>query len=787
MKFLHLAAAILAISVGASGQTGPASVSGNISDAEGRPVAGAQVRISGIGARGTIEKRADDAGSYRAELPAAGRYILSVSTEDGRRAAAEVFEIAEGESVNLSLVLQRLPALREVVDVAVSAGAVQPISDVSKTVNVIGSEELSARGDISVVDALKTIPGFRVQQFGGFGSLANIKTRGLQEQATSVLVDGIRFRDPTAITGDASPFLADLTVLGIDRIEVLRGSGSSVYGTNAIGGVVDLRTEEPGRGIHGNFSTDAGGLGLKRLVAGLSGGSEEFSAGGSFSRTVFSKGIDGEDDALNNGFLGRADYRPFGNTSVGGKLFVSRADLRLNANPDTLGDVSGGSVIDARPGINFIPDDNDPDSSQENRLIGYQLRLDQIITPSLLFTASFQGLESERTTVNGPLGPGFQPFGGEESGTFDGGIDTFQARIDWAAAPSQNLTVGYEFESETYGNSGFGPFPGSAFSAESGQRSNTVFVQHLAGFFGSRLQLAGGFRAQAFSIGNTVFSAGNAPYEDLSIVDPPVSYTFDGAGSWYFRSSGTKLRAHVGNGYRVPSLYERLGTFWSSFSQEFVALGDPDLKPERSISFDAGIEQELAKGRARLSASYFYSKMTDIIGFGSPAPDIGTTPRPFGGYRNEDGGIARGAELSASLRPLNSSYLFVSYTFTNSDQLMPEVAGSGIISTLGIPVHQFTLVAAQRLTDRLTLSFDLTATGDYLAPIFSNTSFTTVIYRFDGNRRGDVSAMYEIPVFSERARLRFRGTLQNVFDYGYFENGFRTEGRTGRVGVGIEF
>src|SRR5206468_12458774 len=114
------------------------------------------------------------------------------------------------------------------------------------------------RADFSLVEALQTIPGFRVQQLGGFGRTASIKTRGLRNQDTAVLIDGIRFRDASAITGDASPFLSDFTLTSVNRIEVLRGSGSSLYGTNAIGGVIDFQTPEPQQGWHGQVSGAAG-------------------------------------------------------------------------------------------------------------------------------------------------------------------------------------------------------------------------------------------------------------------------------------------------------------------------------------------------------------------------------------------------------------------------------------------------------------------------------------------------------------------------------------------------
>jgi outer membrane receptor protein involved in Fe transport len=237
----------------------------------------------------------------------------------------------------------------------------------------------------------------------------------------------------------------------------------------------------------------------------------------------------------------------------------------------------------------------------------------------------------------------------------------------------------------------------------------------------------------------------------------------------------------------VPSLYERYGTFYSTFgTPSFIALGDPDLRPERSVAFDIGIEQDLTAKRVRISATYFYTKLIDIIGFSTVVPDIGSTPRPFGGYENQKGGIARGGEFSVRAEPIRSTDLFASYTFTNSDQLTPQVAGSGILRSLGIPNHQFTVVVTQRYK-RFWVNFDLLATSSYLAPIFSNASFEAYVYRFSGNRKGDLTAGYTFRLGKEVLNLRLYGTIENVFDNEYYENGFRTFGRYGRVGITFGF
>jgi outer membrane receptor protein involved in Fe transport len=278
------------------------------------------------------------------------------------------------------------------------------------------------------------------------------------------------------------------------------------------------------------------------------------------------------------------------------------------------------------------------------------------------------------------------------------------------------------------------------------------------------------------------FSAVNALYSGFNLENPPNAYTFDGAVSYFFERTGTKIRAHVGNGYRVPSLFERFGSSFSSFSQNFTALGDPELIPERTVAFDGGVEQNLFDNRAKLTAVYFYTRLIDTIGFGTGARVIQNTPRPFGGYLNTRGGVARGGEFSGDVHVTDSTDVFASYTFTNSDQRASQVPTVGIIETLGIPKHQFTLVARQRFK-RAWATLDFLAASSYLAPI----GFPTRVFRFDGNRRADLTGGYNFPLKGERFTLRVFGTIENLLGDDYYENGFRTFDRNGRLGLSFGF
>ncbi|MFN3329774.1 MAG: TonB-dependent receptor plug domain-containing protein, partial [Pyrinomonadaceae bacterium] len=608
--------------------------------------------------------------------------------------------------------------------------------------------------------------------------------------------------------GDATAFLSDFTFTGISRIEVLRGAGSSLYGTNAIGGTIDLQTPRPSSGVKGEIGGILGGYGLGRFQARFSDGTkdEKFAYGLGVSRTAYTKGIDEQDNAHNTNFQARIEFNPFRSTNISARFFISDAYVRLNSSPDTIGTLpsTNAVIIKAIPlsrselrryetgtpisqlnrgNATFIPDANDPDSTQKSKFFNGQVSLTQVLRSDLIFRAFYSGLKTSRRNDNGPLGIGFQS---ASTSFFDGTIQTVNARLDWTPNRVHEITIGYEFEHEKFGNDGFTPTGTGNFFTRAYQSSNAFFAQDVVRLMEGRLTLSGGFRTQVFNLETPKFSLTNAPYQNLSLENPPTAYTFDGAVSYFIQQTGTKFRAHVGTGYRVPSLYERFGSFFSSFSQSFVALGDPDLEPERTIGIDGGIEQYLFGNNLKLSAVYFYTKLIRTIGFGSPVRNIGTTQRPFGGYFNTQGGIARGGEFTTEAKIAKTTSIFASYTYTNSDQRQPQVAGSGIIETLAIPKHQFTLVATQKIKP-FWINFDLLATSSYLAPIFSNSTFRNYIYRFDGNRKADLTVSYEVPIKKENLRLRISGTVENIFNDEYYENGFRTFGRYGRIGFGFSF
>jgi vitamin B12 transporter len=798
---------LLVLTQSALAQSGTTSITGHVKDPQGANLPGATVTLYARERTFSLTTTTDSSGTYRFEKLAPGEYLVEAKAEGFASAGAKQLVVERGQAATLDIPLE-LSGVRSTV-VVTASDTPQSVDEVSKAVTVVDRQEMDERDESAIAESLRIVPGLRVQQLGGPGSFTSIKTRGLRNEDTAVLIDGLRFRDAAATQGDASGFLEDLIVTDVSRVEVLRGSGSSLYGTNAIGGVINLVTDEGGGAFHGSVLGEGGGLGMFRGRGQFAGGSRNdtivYSAG--FSHLNVARGIDGQDEARNTSGQGRVLFRLTPTMTLSGRIYAANSRLQLNNSPQGIGSLPATGIIEAIPlspaelrrfeagvptsqlnvgAATFISAANDPDNLRKANFLSGAVIFTQRPTDAFGYTISYQGLATNRSSINGPLGVGFQPFGGSDRSDFDARIHTFNARFDLRAGRANLISGGYEFENENFKNPSLPADPAGNSNVDVSQRSHTLFVQDQLRFMDDRVQISGAFRAQFFRLQQPVFTpAATSPYKNLTFLSPPTAYTGDGSVAYMFRSSGTKLRAHIGNGYRAPSLFERFGTFFDSFFG-FSPIGDPRLKPDRSIALDAGIDQTFSKNRLRASATYFYTELQKVIIFDfSGVINPATDPfGRFGGYRNTDGGIARGVELSMMATPTRTLNLSAAYTYTKTLQRTPQVLGT--LRSLVIPDHQFSLVASQRIGRRFLVNFDLSTSSDYLGAIFDPVTFASRAYRFRGLAKADLGASYTLPLGESRS-LRFFGYVDNLFDREYFESGFRTPGRTGRAGAMFVF
>ena len=784
-------------------------VGGLITDPSGAAVPNAVVTLFARDNSLRFTTRTNRRGEYRFASVAPGEYLMEVEARHFAPAAAESVRVRRGAASTLDIQV-KLARVRTKV-VVTSSGTARTAEEVSKALDTIDAEQIERRADFSLAEALRGVAALRVQQQRGPGSLTTIQIRGLRSQDTAVLVDGVRLRDAADVQGAATPLMQDLMAVNTERIEVLRGSGSSLYGSNAIGGVVNIVTDRGGGPPHGQLLAEGGGLGLLRGRARVGGGAldQRLSYSGGIAHLNVRDGIDGSDTFRNSSGHAFVGYHFTPSLSLGGRVFAADGFVQLNDNPfvpfDATGNLPLSGAIRATPlateeqrkleageafrvgQANFAADPNDPDSRRSTSYLTAAVDLSQRISDRASYRLGYQGVITGRNFQDGPGGVQFEPLFNNSS-SFDGRIDVVEARTDLRLGRHNLFSLGYEFERERYDSPTRDENPDPAehvdVRLEIEQRSHGVFFQDQLRLRDSRLQISLSGRVQGFGLTQPQFSGGPSPYAGIAFEDPKSAYTGDGAVSYFFAGSGTKLRAHAGNAYRAPSLFERFGS--SFFFGSFSPFGDPTLRPERTIAFDAGVDQWLARDRLKVSATYFYTGLQEIIFFDFSG-GIDFTTDPFGrfiGYRNTGGGLARGVEVSVDAGPTPLLDLRASYTYTNSDQRTSPVAGGDFFKSFGISDHMFTLTAAQRIGRRLSLVFDLFAVSEYAAPLF--TAGGSRAFLFDGPVKADLVVSYTVPVSASKS-LRLYGKVENVFDRAYFEDGFRTPGAWGIVGLAFGF
>lgn len=758
---------------------GGATLGGHVTDEQGANVLGAEVVLrSRTGAR--LSARTDASGVYAFRGLVAGDYIIEVKARGFAATTSDEIAVERGQAVTQDFKLN-VAAVNENV-VIVAAGTPQRADEVSKAVTILDDQQIEARRELTLPEALRGTPGLRVQQQGSPGALTTLRLRGLRNYDTAILLDGLRVRDASDINGSAVSIIPDLLPVDLDRVEILRGSGSSIYGTNAIGGVINIVPKTGADRPRFEAGFEGGSLALFRESLKGSGG---FGQRGGFSfgltRLDVRRGIDRQDQYGNTAGSARVQFNATPSISIAANFYGTISNARLNDNPFALPAAFTSTELNPRAvvGETFQPDFNNPDQGRRNRVLVGSVRLTQRVNEILSYTIAYQRVSVNRRNYNGsqidPRFASFYPFGEFEFNSIKkSATDTVDARANLRLGRANLLTAGFEFERENLFQQDiptFSPFP----STTDRQRTFALFGQDQIFLFDERLQISIGVRKQFYRI-----RAADRP-GSLSGVTAESSLTGDGSFAYFIRSTNTKLRAHIGNGFRAPSLFERFGqgTFGSA---GVVRFGDPTLRAEQSISVDGGFDQRLANDRLRFGATYFYTRLQRVSSFTNFTSDPLGLGR-FNGYVNLPGGLARGVESFFEAAPVTGMNLRASYTYTNSDRFDPAL---GLQQEFVIPKHLFGLTLNQRWR-AFIFSFDLDRTGSFIAPIFeSNFPFRQANLRFNGYTKADFFGSYERSV-GERMTLILFGGAENILDQEYFENGFRAPGATARGGINFRF
>jgi vitamin B12 transporter len=605
----HVFVLVLLVSSVAHAQAA-GTLTGLVRTSDGQVVAHLALTVNGPGGSQTVV--IDPDGRYRATGLAPGDYTLSLQSA-GFVLSPEP-PVSLGDSVaTLDLSLFPAPVREHVVVTATRTEAAQ--STLGVTVSALDEERIDERQASASLELLQDLPGVATARTGGIGSQASAFVRGGESRFARILVDGVAVNEP----GGAFDF-GNALPLELGRVEVVRGAASSLYGTDALAGVVQVLTRRaaPGERPSLRLEADGGSFDWRRFAGATSGTS------GRLDWNLGLVRLDTDNQEPNNAFGETA-----GAAVLGVRLGeASRLGFVVRAASSEVG--TPGQTAFGRP-------DLDASTERDDLATTAQLRLSRGS-----FVHAFQAGYTRAKQLS------FDPV---DSGPFVpsyGGVTGFPIDDFTNAAGFQNLTsrLSFSYQAETQLARRHLLTAGADLEHESGalgsraedllepSRTNFgVYVQDRLMLW-DRLDLTVGARGER----NANFGTRVVPRAALAL-----------------RLGGTKdptiFRASAGLGIKEPSFFE-------SYGVSFFAKGNPDLEPERSRTVDAGVEQRLFDNRLRVQLTGFYHDYRDQITF--TILDFSTFE---GTYTNLERTRAKGIEVEVEGRPRRWLQLLASYTY----------------------------------------------------------------------------------------------------------------------------
>ena len=628
------------------------------------------------------------------------------------------------------LAADAVEASSEVDQVVVTAGrAADKLSEVPVSMTVITSATLRQRQAVVVSDLLSRTPGVTVTRNGGVGGSTQVRIRGAESDQTAVLIDGVKLNDPSA-TGGGYNF-ATLLAGDVDRIEVLRGPQSTLWGSQAIGGVVSMITKTPDGPLSGDATVEGGSRATAYARVGVGAGGDWGGwrlAAGSYTTA----GVSNFDETM-----GGKEKDGYHNTAVSGRVDLNVADwASLDAR---LSYAAGRNEFDGFPAPAFAFADT-AEYGKTKELVSYLGARLSNFGGALNSRIGYAYTQTDRDNYN--------PDQAVTTKTFDarGTDNSLEYQGTWTINPIWRAVFGAETERSWFRTAAPSDFDPTPTPGRHAAIMNSVYGQLQAKPI-EGLTLTGGVRHDDHDTfgGATTYQAGAA---------------------WSLNNGATVIRANYGEGFKAPSLYQ----LYSDYGTVTLAkYGVAELKPEEAKSWDLGVEHAVLDGRLRGSIIYFDRDTTNQIDFQS------SSKVPSGGvYANIAKARTKGVELEGSFE-VNSA-LMLSANYTNMDPVNRS-PGANYGKDLTRRAGETASADAE-----LSLQNGLTAglTMQYVGHSFDNATNTR---RLKSYVLTDVRVSYPI-----NDTFELYGRVENLFDQQY-ETLYRygTLGRGAFAGVRARF
>jgi vitamin B12 transporter len=610
-------------------------------------------------------------------------------------------------------------------EVVVTATRIETASrEVGSSITVITNQQIEERQNTTVLEVLRTVPSLDVVQLGGPGGQTSVFIRGAKSEHTLVLIDGVEMNDP--ITPGRSYDFANLTTDNIESIEIIRGPQSTLYGSDAIGGVINIITKKGKGKPRGFVSAEGGSFNTFREKAGVSGGNQWANYSLGISRWD-TNGISAANEK--DGNHEKDDYE---NTSISTRLGVTPTE---NSDADfVLRYINARADIDNYGGVGG--DDPNNTADLEQLFFRTQVRL-SLFNDLWEQKLGFSLTDLDRDYHNDTDAD--HPSDLDRS-SYYGKILKFDWQHNLYLHETNTLTLGIENEEEKgkskyYSESAWGPYTSN-------------FKEKIA-------QTTGYYLQDQIKLWDSWFTTLGVRLDDHSRFGSETTYRITSA--YLIQQTGTKLKGSFGTGFKAPTLY-----------QLYSQYGNQNLDPEESTGWDIGVEQSLFDKKLILGATYFSNEFDELIEF--VGYESGTSK-----YINVAEAEARGVEVFASVCPIDDLTFLASYTYTDTED---KATGKDLLRRAK---NKFGLDVNYRFIGKGNVNLGLVYVGKRDDNDYSSWPAKRV--ELDDYLLANLAASYDIT-----RNIQIFGRAENLLDEDYEEvKGFGTPGISAYAGGKLSF
>jgi len=608
-----------------------------------------------------------------------------------------------------------------------------PLLKASKSISVISQQDIESAQEYFLPKMLDNMPGVFFKRQGGVGQFSRINMRGTDSQYVQFQYNGIPLKDVADMQNTFQPFIQDLYLGNSHRVEVLRGTNSTLYGSQAMSGVINMIPDKWNRGFKAELRSEIGEHSTFIETGRIAYGEDKY--------YIDLNPVYVNSDGEKNGGIFDYYYKKSGFCAGGG---IKSGDVSLEFNSlFSDNDVAMGSSPSLDTEGNLMRNQADKSQHHENQFRQTGIVLNHSLSSLWDYTLKGSYSKTQRHYFYSDISEDMSGYGGNTA--------YFELQNNIHVKDWLSLIAGADYERSEYDEQQpMDKYQGryDAVHFEHDWDSWDVFGNLQFSFLGDSLRMNVGAR-----------------YSDHEKFD--AKGVWEASAAYISEKYGTKIYGHIGTGYRTPSFYETYGGYL--LMGQFVTVGNENLQPEESISCEIGLEQFFTENRIHAGITYFTVNFDNLVNY-----DFSESR-----YKNASEAKSQGIEAYLNIMPCRYFKAGIAYTHTNPEY-KESVTGEWA-DREHFPKNKVNITACFYPSEKLTAFCRIGWTDEKTVPLY-DINFNQIKWKEDRFTVADLAITYKIS-----KNIEAWVKADNLFDEDYTEGGYTMPGPWIYGGVKVIF